>query len=137
VKCKKSASTFGVRPARKQLSSGSRPGPPESAKAKVEEVVPVDTTAPRFDDPNVQFTTVPGTRDREAALVVRTPNGTTLVVNDLVGNIRDEAGLGGWLLRWVGVAGKKAQIPKVVKMALIKERARCAISCCGGPTSSR
>jgi hypothetical protein len=83
--------------------------------------VPVDTTAPRFDDPNVQFTTVPGTRDREAALVVRTPNGTTLVVNDLVGNIRDGAGFGGWLLRLVGFAGKKAQIPKVVKMVLIKD----------------
>ena len=94
---------------------------PEGAKAKVEETVPVDTTAPRFDDPNVQFITVPGTREREAALIVQTRTGTTLVVNDLVGNIRDGAGFGGWLLRLVGFAGKKAQIPKVVKMALIKD----------------
>jgi len=61
---------------------------PEGARAKVEDVVPVDTVAPRFDDANVQFVTVPGTRGHEAALVVRTPNGTTLVLNDLVGNIR-------------------------------------------------
>ena len=94
---------------------------PEGARAKVEEVVPVDTAAPRFDDPNVQFVTVPGTRGREAALVVRTPNGTTLVLNDVVGNIRDAAGFGGWLLHLAGFAGKEAQIPAVVKMAVIDD----------------
>lgn len=94
---------------------------PEGARAKVEEVVPVDTAAPRFDDPNVQFVTVPGTRGREAALVVRTPNGTTLVLNDVVGNIRDAAGFGGWLLHLAGFAGKEAQVPAAVKMAVIND----------------
>ena len=94
---------------------------PDGARAKVEEVVPVDTAAPRFDDPNVQFVTVPGTRGREAALVVRTPNGTTLVLNDVVGNIRDAAGFGGWLLHLAGFAGKEAQVPAVVKMAVIDD----------------
>jgi hypothetical protein len=46
---------------------------PEGARAKVEEAVAVDTVAPSFDDPDLQFVTVPGTRGREAALVVRTP----------------------------------------------------------------
>ena len=94
---------------------------PDGARAKVEEVVPVETAAPRFDDPNVQFVTVPGTRGREAALVVRTPNGTTLVLNDVVGNIRDAAGFGGWLLHLAGFAGKEAQVPAVVKMAVIDD----------------
>jgi hypothetical protein len=94
---------------------------PEGARAKVEEVVPVDTVAPRFDDPNVLFVTVPGTRGREAALVVRSSKGTTLVLNDVVGNIRDAAGFGGWLLHIAGFAGKEAQIPKVVKMAMIDD----------------
>jgi hypothetical protein len=94
---------------------------PEGARAKVEKAVPVDTTAPAFDDANVQFVTVRGTRGREAALVVRTPNGTTLVLNDVVGNIRDESGFGGWLLRMAGFAGKEAQIPRVVRMAIIDD----------------
>jgi len=94
---------------------------PAGAREKVEEVVKVDTAAPQFDDPNVHFVVVPGTRGREAALVVRTANGTTLVLNDVVGNIRDEAGVGGWLLRLVGFAGKAAQIPKVVKLAIIDD----------------
>jgi hypothetical protein len=94
---------------------------PEGARAQVEESVPVGTVAPRFDDPNVQFVTVPGTRGREAALVVRTPKGTTLVVNDVVGNIRGAAGFGGWLLHLAGFAGKGAQVPAVVKMAVIED----------------
>lgn len=94
---------------------------PEGARAKVEETVPVGTVAPRFDDPNVQFVTVPGTRGREAALVVRTPQGTTLMLNDVVANIRDAAGFGGWLLQLAGFAGKEAQVPAVVKMALIED----------------
>jgi hypothetical protein len=94
---------------------------PEGARAKVEDVVPVDTVAPQFDDPNVQFVTVPGTRGHEAALVVRTANGTTLVLNDLIGNIRSEPGSRSWLLQLAGFAGKEAQIPRVVKMVMIKD----------------
>lgn len=94
---------------------------PDGARARVEKVVPVDTTAPAFDDANVQFVTVRGTHGREAALVVRTPNGTTLVLNDVVGNIRDETGFGGWVLRMAGFAGNEAQIPRVVKMAVIDD----------------
>ena len=95
---------------------------PEGARAKVEEVVPVDTVAPRFKDPNVEFLTVPGTRGCEAALVVRTPRGTTLVLNDVVGNIRDAAGFSGWLLHLAGFAGKHAQVPAVVKLAVIEDQ---------------
>jgi hypothetical protein len=69
----------------------------------------------------VQFVTVPGTRGRESALVVRTPNGTTLVLNDVVGNIRDAAGFGGWLLHIAGFAGKEAQVPAVAKLAVIDD----------------
>lgn len=94
---------------------------PEGARTKVAETVPVDTAAPRFDDPNVQFMAVPGTSGHEAALVVRTPNGTTLVLNDVVGNIQNASGFGGWLLRIAGFAGKEAQIPRVVKMAMIED----------------
>lgn len=94
---------------------------PEGARTKVQEAVQVDTTAPLFDDPNVQFVAVPGTRGREAALVVRTPKGTTLVLNDVVGNIRHAAGFGGWLLEMAGFAGTQAHIPKVVKMAIIED----------------
>jgi hypothetical protein len=70
----------------------------------------------------VQFVTVPGTRGHEAALVVHTVNGTTLVLNDLVGNIRDASGFGGWFLRMMGFAGDEPHIPKPVKLALVDDK---------------
>ena len=94
---------------------------PKGSRAKVEKVVPVDTTAPDFRDPNAKFVTVAGTRDREAALVVRTRKGTTLVLNDIVGNIRDTSGISGWLLGRAGFAGTSARIPRVVKLNMVRD----------------
>ena len=96
---------------------------PEGAREKIANVVAVDTTSPDLGDPGVTFVTVPGTRAHEAALVVRRERGTTLVLNDLVGNIHAASGIDGWLLRLAGFAGDDAQIPRVVKMALVKDAA--------------
>ena len=96
---------------------------PEGARDKIADVVAVDTTSPDFGDDSVEFVTVPGTRAHEAALIVQTAKGTTLVLNDLVGNIRAAPGIDGWLLRLAGFAGDDAQIPRVVKMALVKDAA--------------
>jgi hypothetical protein len=95
---------------------------PAGAQAKVRETVPVDTALPAFGDPSVEFVTVPGMREHEAALVVRSPSGTTLVLNDLVGNISHGSAYDGWLLRLAGFAGEKAQIPQVAKLMLIKDK---------------
>lgn len=94
---------------------------PAGARAKVEQIVPVDTVTPDFGDPGVEFVTVPGTGGGEAALVVRGAHGTTLVLNDLVGNIRRVSGLERWLLELVGFAGHGPQIPRVVKWVLVKD----------------
>ena len=94
---------------------------PKGARAKVAEVVPVDTTDPDFGDAKVEFVTVSGTRDREAALMVRTADGMTLVLNDLVGNIHHPSGVSGWLLELAGFAGESARIPRVVKWNMVKD----------------
>jgi len=96
---------------------------PEGARTKIEEVIHVDATNVDFDDPNVTFTTVPGTRGHEAALLVRGTAGTTLILNDLIGNIRDRSGFSGWMLRLAGFAGDAPQIPKVVKMKIVDNAA--------------
>lgn len=95
---------------------------PPGARAKVEELVTVDTVAPDFKDPDVDFMVVPGTRGHEAALMVRGPDdGCTLILNDVVGNIRDAKGFGGWLLRLAGFAGDEPHIPSVVKMTVVND----------------
>jgi hypothetical protein len=96
---------------------------PEGARKKVEEVVPVDITDPRWGDPDVQFVTVPGTRGRESALLVRSAGGTTLVLNDVIGNIHGESGFGGWFLRRMGFAGDEPHIPRPVKLMMVDDKA--------------
>jgi len=95
---------------------------PAGARAKVEETVPVDATAADFGDHGVVFVTVPGTGDNEAALEVRGANGTTLILNDMVGNIRKTSGFGGWLLRLMGFAGDEPHIPVPVKLMMIRDK---------------
>ena len=94
---------------------------PAGAREKALEVVPVESTAPDFGDTNVQWVTVPGTREHEAALVIRGGKGTTIVVNDLIANIRHEHGFSGWLLRVMGFAGDEPSIPGVRKLAMVKD----------------
>lgn len=95
---------------------------PSGAHKKVSAVVHVDTLAPQFDDPSVEFITVPGTGGHEAALLIHTENGATLVLNDLVGNIRHTSGFGGWFLRAMKFAGDEPQIPRPVQWTLVKDR---------------
>jgi hypothetical protein len=96
---------------------------PKAACPKVEDVVPVDATSADFGDDNVLLIDVPGTRFLEAALLVTAPGGTTLVLNDVVANIRDEKGFGGWLLRMMDFAGEEPQVPLPIKVAIISDKA--------------
>ena len=96
---------------------------PEGSREKIEAIVPVDTTAPDFGDINVRFITVPGTKEHEAALLVRGKHGSTLILNDIVGNMHDVSGFGGWFLKRAGFAGDKPQIPRVAKIGMIDDKA--------------
>ncbi len=100
---------------------------PRRAREKVEKVVPVDATSADFGDPDVALITVPGTQEHEAALEVRGPNGTTIVLNDVVGNMRNTSGIGGWFLRMMGFAGDKPHVPVPVKMTMISDKAALAV----------
>ncbi len=95
---------------------------PPGAREAVAKAVPVDATAADFGDPSVRLVIVPGTGEREAALEVRRPGGLTLVVNDVIGNIRDAHGFGGWLLKRMGFAGEEPHVPGPVKFAMVEDK---------------
>ena len=96
---------------------------PAGSREKVEEVVKVDATEGDFGDPDVRLVTVPGTDGREAALEVRKPDGLTLVINDVIGNITDSHGFGGWMLRRMGFAGDEPHVPGPVKFNMVESKA--------------
>ncbi len=95
---------------------------PEGARSKVQEIVPVESNSGDFGDPDVLFISVPGTLANESALQINGANGTTLVLNDLVGNIRNQTGLSGWFLRMMKFAGDEPHIPKPVKWKLVNNK---------------
>jgi hypothetical protein len=99
---------------------------PQGAREKIEKAVSVDATVADFNDPSVTLATVSGTADREAALEVTGSTGTTLILNDVVGNIRSASGFGGWLLRVMGFAGDEPHVPMPVKLTMIKDKAALA-----------
>ena len=58
------------------------------ARKAVEQVIAVDATTDVLDDLTVVFEKVPGVGEKEAALIVRRDRGTTLIVNDILANVR-------------------------------------------------
>jgi hypothetical protein len=95
---------------------------PPGAREKVSEIVSVDADSVDFKDSSVRYLNVRGTEGSEAALIVRRRAGTTLVVNDLIWNVPDQPGLGGWLFHAMGLSGDHPVIPFVAKMHTIKDR---------------
>lgn len=91
---------------------------PSGARAHVEDVVPVDTCEPDFQDEAVRFVEVPGTAGRESALEVRDGQRLTLVLNDIVGNLPKNHGL---VLRALGFASNRPRVPRMAKRMLVKD----------------
>jgi hypothetical protein len=85
-------------------------------------VVRVDTSSPDFGDPSVRYVELAA----DSALEVDGDDGLTIIVNDLIGDIHDESGIGGWLLRVMGFAGDDPHVPAPVKLLLGKQKIEVA-----------
>ena len=72
---------------------------PRAGVEKIGEVVRVDTSTPDFGDPTVRYVEIAA----DSALEVDGDDGLTIIVNDLIGDIHGESGLGGWLLQGHGI----------------------------------
>jgi hypothetical protein len=95
---------------------------PKAARARVDEVVPVDLTEVHFADPNVQLITVPGTGEREFALLVHSGSGTTLIVNDLIFNLHNRPGVSGWIFKIIGMTGDEPRLPAPIRMRQVVDK---------------
>src|SRR5688572_25218705 len=95
---------------------------PRAGVEKIGEVVRIDTSTPDFGDSTVRYVEIAG----DSALEVDGDDGLTLIVNDLIGDIHGETGLGGWLLRVMGFAGDEPHVPAPVKLMLGKHKSDVA-----------
>ncbi|WP_077002638.1 hypothetical protein [Variovorax sp. KK3] len=100
---------------------------PPGAREAVEQAVEVDATTDVLGDPTVAFMAVPGVEEKEAALVIRRADGTTLVVNDIIANVRHPDGLGAKVMaRLMGFGVKEPQMPWVGEKMFVKDHAAVA-----------
>ena len=97
---------------------------PRGARAKVAEKVQVDGTYEDFpQDDNVRFETLHGVSDSEGAMLVRSQDGTTVVLNDAVFNMdRKRDPLGFFFTTLLGSA-PGPRVSRLAKLVFIKDKA--------------
>jgi hypothetical protein len=95
---------------------------PPGAKKKIEEIVTIDRTSGDLGDPSVTLTFPACTAEREALLEVKHAGGTTVVINDLLMNMRHGPGFGGFMFRMMGFTGEKPKVVPATKLLLIKDK---------------
>ena len=95
---------------------------PPGALKRVEKAVAVDATDIAFDDPDVAWQVVSGAGGHEGALLVHRASGTTLVLSDLIGNLRRKGGFEGWMLHVMGFGDAQPVIPLVEKVLMVENK---------------
>jgi len=97
---------------------------PPSAREAVAEAAPVDATDDIIRDPAISFQLVPGTKGDEFALTVKRGDGTTLILNDILSNVRHPKGLGAQILaRLLGFGVKRPRTSRPVRRMFVKDPA--------------
>jgi len=101
---------------------------PPGAKNRVEKAVPVDAVSDVFKDGEVRFIVVEGMRNAEAALIVRRGSGTTLILNDVISNVRHPKGLGANIMARLFRFGiKHPQMSREVRYLFVNEIGRAHV----------
>jgi hypothetical protein len=95
---------------------------PPGALKRVEKAVGVDATDIAFEDPEVAWQVVSGAGGHEGALLVHRASGTTLILSDLIGNLRRKGGLEGWMLHVMGFGDDQPVVPLVEKVLMVENK---------------
>ena len=96
---------------------------PPGARSRVEEAVAVDATTDVFGDTGVDFVVVPGMAEGESALIVRRDGRATLVLNDVISNVRHPKSVGANIMaRLFGFGVNGPRMAREVKWLFVKDR---------------
>ena len=96
---------------------------PPGARQKIEQVVAVDRTDGNLGDPSVTIAFPACTAERDTTMLVTHPGGgVTLVLNDLVMNMRHGKGFQGFMFKLMGFTADTPNVPLPTRMLLIKDK---------------
>jgi hypothetical protein len=96
---------------------------PKGSRERIEEVVPVNLTYERFPaDETVRFETLHGVGDAEGAMIVRSADGVTVVLNDSVFNMDRKRDPLGFLFTTVFGSAPGPRVSRLAKWIYIKDK---------------
>lgn len=96
---------------------------PQGSRAKVEEVLAVDGSFEDFrGDDSVRLQTLRGLKEREGVMVVRSEDGTSVVLNDVVMNMDKKQDLLGYLFTTLLGSAPGPRISRLSKLALVADK---------------
>ena len=97
---------------------------PPTAREAVTEAAPVDATTDIVGDPDIDLQTVAGTKEDEFALVIQKGDDKTLILNDILSNVRHPKGLGAQVMaRLLGFGVRRPRTSRPVRVMFVKEPA--------------
>lgn len=96
---------------------------PKGSRAKVEEKLPVDGTYEDFpSDDRVRLERVDGLADVEGAMIVRSDDGVTVVLNDAMFNMDRKRDVLGYLFTTIMGSAPGPRVSRLAKLALVKDK---------------
>ncbi|HEV7343625.1 MAG: hypothetical protein JNN10_06960 [Sphingopyxis sp.] len=100
---------------------------PPSAREAVGEAAPVDATDDIIGDPAIRFERIAGTKEDEFALLVDRGGRVTLILNDILSNVRHPEGIGANIMaRLFGFGVKRPRTSRPVRRAFVEAGAAVA-----------
>jgi hypothetical protein len=98
-----------------------------SAQGAVSEAAAVWATHDVIQDPDIEFQLVAGTKSDEFALLVQRRDGTTLILNDILANVRHPVGIGAWFMaRLLGFGVDRPRTARPVRRMFVSDPAKLA-----------
>lgn len=96
---------------------------PRGARRKVEEVASVSGTYDDYqNDGNIRFETLAGVADAEGAMLVRSSDGVTVVLNDVVMNMDKKQDLLGYLFTTAMGSAPGPRVSRLVRLLFVKDQ---------------
>jgi len=100
---------------------------PPNARSAVSEAAPVAATEDIIRDPAIGFELLAGTKSDEFALTVKRADGLTLILNDILANVRHPRGIGDHIMAHLfGFGVDRPRTSRLVRRMYVKDPAAVA-----------
>lgn len=111
-------------PAYKKRYPQARVVAPAGSREKVAAVVPVDLSYADFpkDDDSVRLEHLHGVADSEGAMLVRSPDGVSVVLNDVMFNMDTKKDFLGWFFTTLMGSAPGPRVSRLAKMVFVKDK---------------